>query len=115
ELERRLAALERADDAVAFSSGMAAITTAVLTLVKSGEHIVLFRDCYRRTRQFVSTTLSKFGVEHTQVPAGDIDALAKAIRPETRLVITESPTNPYLFCIDLEKVVEVTKQHKRVK
>jgi cystathionine gamma-synthase len=115
ELERRLAALEQADDAVAFSSGMAAITTAILTLVKAGDHVVLFKDCYRRTRQFVSTTLAKFGVEHTQIPPGDIAALSNALRPETRLVITESPTNPYLFCVDLEKVVEVAKKHKRAK
>ncbi len=115
ELEKRLAALERADDAVAFSSGMAAITSTALTLLKAGDHVVLFNDCYRRTRQFVSTTLTKYGVEQTLVPAGDIEGLAAAIRPETRLVITESPTNPYLYCIDLEKVVAVTKAHRRVK
>jgi cystathionine gamma-synthase len=115
ELEQRLAALEGADDAVAFSSGMASITSAALTLTKAGDHIVLFSDCYRRTRQFVSTTLARFGVEHTQLPAGDIEGLKRAIRPETRLVITESPTNPYLYCIDLSKVVEVTRPHRRVK
>jgi cystathionine gamma-synthase len=115
ELELRLAALEGAEDAVAFSSGMASITSAALTLTKAGDHVVLFSDCYRRTRQFVSTTLGRFGVTHTQVAAGDIEGMAKAIRPETRLVITESPTNPYLYCIDLPKVVEVTRQHRRVK
>lgn len=115
ELERRVAALEAADDAVAFASGMAAITTAILALCKAGDHIVLFSDCYRRTRQFVSVTLDKFGVLHTQIPAGDIEALRAAIRPETRLVITESPTNPYLYCVDLEQVAAVVKQHRRVK
>lgn len=115
ELEKRLAALEHADDAVAFSSGMAAITTALFTLLQAGDHVVLFNDCYRRTRQFVSTSLVKFGVTHSQVPAGDIDALAASIRPETRLVITESPTNPYLYCVDLEQVVAVSKAHRRVK
>src|SRR5690606_12806464 len=103
------------DDAVAFSSGMAAITTTALTLLKQGDHVVLFNDCYRRTRQFVATTLDKFGVAHTQIPAGDIEALKGAIRPETRLVITESPSNPYLYCVDLEQVVAVTKAHRRVK
>lgn len=115
ELEKRLAALEGADDAVAFSSGMAAITTAILALCKAGDHVVLFSDCYRRTRQFVSTTLAKFGVHHTQIPAGDIPALAAALRPETRLVVTESPTNPYLYCVDLEGVVSVTREHRRAK
>ena len=115
ELEKRLASLEGADDAVAFSSGMAAITTCILALCKAGDHVVLFSDCYRRTRQFVSTTLAKFGVEHTQIPAGDIEALRTNLRPETRLVITESPTNPYLYCVDLEAVVSATKTHRRAK
>jgi cystathionine gamma-synthase len=115
ELEKRVAAIEGADDALAFSSGMAAITTAIFSLTQAGDHVVLFSDCYRRTRQFVSKTLAKFGVTNTQIPAGDIAALEAAIRPETRLVITESPTNPYLFCVDLERVTEVTKQHRRVK
>ena len=115
ELEKRLAHLEGMVDAAAFSSGMAAITTAMLALLSQGDHVVLFADCYRRTRQFVSTTLSKFGIEHTQIPAGDVEALENAIRPETKLVVTESPTNPYLFCVDLEKVVQVTKAHRRVK
>lgn len=115
ELEQRVAALEGADDAVAFSSGMAAITSSILSLLKADDHVVLFSDCYRRTRQFVSKTLAKFGVEQTQIAAGDTGALERAIRPETRLVITESPTNPYLFCVDLEKVIAVTKAHRRVK
>lgn len=115
ELEKRLALLEGTVDAAAFSSGMAAITSAMFALLSQGDHVVLFADCYRRTRQFVSSTLTKFGVEHTQIPPGDVDALKAAIRPETKLVVTESPTNPYLFCVDLEKVVEVTKAHRRVK
>jgi cystathionine gamma-synthase len=115
ELELRVAALEGADDAVAFSSGMAAITSTVLSLTKSGDHVVLFSDCYRRTRQFVATTLARFSVSHTTVPAGDIDALAAALKPETRLVITESPTNPYLYCVDLEKVITLVREHRRAK
>lgn len=115
EFEKRLAALEGADDAVAFSSGMAAVTTAILALCKAGDHVVLFSDCYRRTRQFVAATLGKFGVSNSQIPAGDIAALEGALRPETRLVITESPTNPYLYCVDLEAVVAVTKAHRRAK
>jgi cystathionine gamma-synthase len=115
ELELRVAALEGADDAVAFSSGMAAITSTVLSLTKSGDHVVLFSDCYRRTRQFVATTLGRFSVSHTTIPAGDIDGLASALKPETRLVITESPTNPYLYCVDLEKVIALVREHRRAK
>src|SRR6185369_10047457 len=67
EVERRIAALDGAEDALLFASGMAAITTAVLALVKAGDHVVLFRDGYRRTRQFVGGTLARFGVTHTLV------------------------------------------------
>lgn len=115
ELETRLAALENADDALAFSSGMAAVTSTLFALTKAGDHVVLFNDCYRRTRQFVLQTLSRFGVEHTLVPAGDLDALKAAMKPNTKVVITEAPTNPYLHCIDLQKVTDIVKAHGRVR
>ncbi len=104
EVERRVAALEGADDALLFSSGMAAMTTTALALVKAGDHVVLFSDCYRRTRQFVTTTLARLGVRATLVPPADLDAMSAALTPETRLVITESPTNPYLTCVDLAEL-----------
>jgi cystathionine gamma-synthase len=115
ELERLVTTLEGAEDGVAFSSGMAAITTAVLSLVKSGEHIVLFNDCYRRTRQLVTQLLARFGVEHSVIPAGDLGALEAALKPNTRLVLSELPTNPFLYCVDLEKLSHVVKAHGRVK
>lgn len=115
ELEQRIAALELAENAVAFSSGMAATTTAILSLVKAGDHVILFSDCYRRTRQFVKQFLPRFSVEHDLIPPGDLDALAKAMRPSTRLVIGESPTNPLLDCVDLEELSRVVKTHGRVR
>lgn len=115
ELETRLAALENADDALAFSSGMAAITSTLFALTKAGDHVVLFNDCYRRTRQFVLQTLARFGVEHTLVAAGSLEELKAALKPNTKVVITESPTNPYLHCIDLRKVSEIVKAHGRVR
>jgi cystathionine gamma-synthase len=102
--ELKLAALEGTDDAVAFGSGMAAMTTAILALTKAGSHVVLFSDCYRRTRQFVTRTLERFGVTSTLVPPGDLEALAKALRPETRLVISEAPTDPYQSVVDLRRL-----------
>lgn len=115
ELETRLAALENTDDALAFSSGMAAVTSTLFALTRSGDHIVLFNDCYRRTRQFVLQTLARFGVEHTLIPAGDLNALKAALKPNTKIVLTESPTNPYLHCVDLKKVAEIAKAHGRVR
>jgi cystathionine gamma-synthase len=96
EVERRVAALDRAEEALLFASGMAAITTAILALVKAGDHVVLFRDGYRRTRQFVAGTLARFGVTHTLVDGTSLDALEAAMTPKTRLALAEFPTNPHL-------------------
>jgi cystathionine gamma-synthase len=105
--EQKLSALEGTDDAVAFGSGMAAMTTAILALTKAGGHVVLFNDCYRRTRQFVTKVLERFGVSSTLVAPGDLEALAKALRPETRLVISEAPTNPYQSVVDLRRLAVI--------
>lgn len=113
-VEEKIAALERTEDAAAFASGMAAITSTILALVKSGSHVILFADCYRRTRQFVTSFLDRFGVASTLIPPADVDALEQAIRPETRLVIAEAPTNPYQTIPDLERVAEVCHE-RRVK
>jgi cystathionine gamma-synthase len=115
ELERRVAALEGAEDAVAFPSGMAATSTTLLALLKAGDHVVLFRDCYRRTRQLVTQTLLRFGVEPTVVDAGDLTAMEAALRPSTRMVITESPTNPLNYCVDLERLSAITKAKGRIR
>jgi cystathionine gamma-synthase len=113
-VEEKVAALERAADCAAFASGMAAVTSTILALVKSGSHVILFADCYRRTRQFVTTFLDRFGVSSTLIPPADVGALREAIVPETRLVIAEAPTNPYQTVPDLEQMVEICKE-RRVK
>jgi cystathionine gamma-synthase len=108
-LEQKVAALEGVEDAVAFSSGMAAMTSAILALLKQDSHVVLFADCYRRTRQFVTGFLGRFGVTHTLIPPGDLDALERAITDKTRLVISEMPTNPYQTCVDLERLAAICR------
>ncbi len=113
-VEEKLAALEGTADAVAFSSGMAALTSTILALVKAGSHVILFADCYRRTRQFTTTFLERFGITHTLVPPADLKALEAAFRPETRLVICEAPTNPYQSVADLERMASLCKE-RRVK
>ena len=100
--ERKLAALDAADEALLFGSGMAAVTTALLALLKTGEHVVMTSDCYRRTRQFVTKVLGRLGIEHTLVEPNDEAQLFAALRPgKTRVLLTESPTNPYLRVADL--------------
>ena len=109
--EAKLAALEGAEAAVLYSSGMAAVTSTLLTLLQAGAHVVITDDSYRRTRQFCLNFLKKFGVDCTVVPMGDYEALEAAIRPTTRLIISESPTNPYLRVLDLGRVAEIAKRH----
>lgn len=109
--EAKLAALDSGEAACLFSSGMAAVTTTLFTLLSQGGHVILTDDCYRRTRQFVTKFLARYGVESTQVPMGDYEALEAAIRPNTKVIVSESPTNPYLRVLDLEKIVAISKKH----
>jgi cystathionine gamma-synthase len=111
EVERKLAAIEGAERAITFSSGMSALILAVLAYVKKGGHVVFTSDCYRQTRDFANNWLTKFGIESTFVDP-TADAIEQAIRPNTNLIFTELPTNPFLRVIDLVAVVKVAKRHK---
>ena len=93
ELERRVAALEGAEDGVAFSSGMAAMTTAILASVKAGEHVVLFRDCYRRIRQLVTVVLPRIGIEH--LPPDAREAYARELRRVGRRWFVQTPNRGF--------------------
>ncbi len=114
--ERKLAALEGAESAALFSSGMAAITTSLLAILKSGDHVVMTSDCYRRTRQFALGTLAKLGIETTLVAPDDLAGLAQAVIPgRTRVLFTELPTNPYLRVTDLDALAAIAKQTRGLK
>jgi cystathionine gamma-synthase len=114
--EQKISALEGTDDTVLFPSGMSAITTMLLAMLKPGDHVVMTSDCYRRTRQFIRTTLHKFGIEHSFVAPGDYTALEQAVaRPRTRLLLTEAPTNPLLRVADLPRLAEIVARHRGVK
>lgn len=110
--ERRLEALVGAEDCILFGSGMSAITTTILALVRSRDHIVITDDVYKKTLEFCNSYLQRFGVDCTIVPFGDYDALEKAIRPNTRFIFSESPTNPYLNIFDLDRLREIARRHK---
>ncbi len=109
--ERRLAELDGAEDALMFSSGMMAITTTILALVQSGDHIVITDDCYGRTLEFCRTYLKRFGIACTIVPFGDYEAFDAAIRKNTRFLFSESPTNPYLNVFDMVKFQQIGAKH----
>lgn len=109
--EKSIAELEGTDAALLFASGMAAITTSILALVKAGDHIVAQRDIYGGVIKFLSLWLPKLGVETTFVDTNDIEQHERAIRPNTKLVYIESPTNPTVRVVDLEKISALARKH----
>jgi cystathionine gamma-synthase len=110
--EGKIAKLEGAEAAILFASGMSAVTTTILGMLSSGQHAVIMDDCYRKTAQFCNMVLRKFDIETTFVHAGDYEALEEAIGEKTRVIIAESPTNPHLNVMDLDKVVSIAKSHR---
>ncbi len=105
-VESRIAALEGAERAQLFASGMAAVTTLMLHVLESGDHVILTRDCYKRTRDFCAQSLAKFGVDATVVDVC-LEEVERAVRPETRLIFTETPTNPNLYVLDVERLARL--------
>lgn len=108
---RKLAILDGGEEAVFYSSGMAAVSSLLLAVLRAGDEVVLFDECYHRTREFCTKHLGKFGVVTHQVPACDYKAMEAAITPRTRLLISESPTNPHLSVVDLERFAALGKKH----
>src|SRR5262245_30982625 len=106
-VERKLCELEGAESAALTASGMCAATTLFLALLPKGGHLIVTSDCYRRTRQFIEQYLTKLAVETTVIDPSDTKQLADAIRPNTKLFFTESPTNPYLRVIDVAEAARV--------
>jgi cystathionine gamma-synthase len=112
--EKTIAALEGADQALTFASGMGAITTTIMALLKSGDHVVAQRDIYGGVTKFLSQWLPKMGIETTFVDTVEYEQHARAIRANTKLLYLESPTNPTLRVVDFKKVAALAKQHKLI-
>jgi len=110
-VEAKIAALEGGQEAVLFASGMAAIVGLLMTKLGHGDEIIFFDECYHRSREFCTKHLSRYGVVTRQVPTCDYAAMEAAITPKTRLLISESPTNPHLSCIDLDRFVQIGREH----
>jgi O-succinylhomoserine sulfhydrylase len=110
--EERLAALEGGERCVATSSGMSAILATCLGLLKSGDHIVSSRSIFGTTVVLFSNYLAKFGIETTFVPLTDYAAWGKAIRPNTKLLFLETPSNPLMEIADIRKLADIAHAHK---
>lgn len=111
-VERKLAALDNGEDSVVYSSGMAAIVGLLMAKLSAGDEIVFFDQCYHRSREFCYKHLARFGVTTHQVATGDFAAMQAAITPRTKMLVSESPTNPHLTCIDLEQFVALGKENE---
>src|SRR5215472_1100722 len=109
--EETVAALEGTESARVFASGMGAITTTILALLKTGDHIVAQRDIYGGVTKFFSEWLPKLGIETSFVDTNEYEQHARAIRPNTKLLYLESPTNPSLRIVDMNKTAALAKQH----
>jgi cystathionine gamma-synthase len=110
--ESALAAWHGAQDAVLLPSGMSAISTLFLATLDQNSHIIVGDETYRRTRELASGILGKLGVEVTQVPMGDYEALKEAIRPSTKMIFMESPTNPRMRVVDMIELASIGQDNK---
>ncbi|MFZ0774806.1 MAG: aminotransferase class I/II-fold pyridoxal phosphate-dependent enzyme [Candidatus Sulfotelmatobacter sp.] len=110
--EKTIAALEGVDAALTFASGMGAITTTLMAMLKSGDHVVAQRDIYGGANKFLSQWLPKMGIETTFVDTTDYEQHARAIRQNTKAIYLESPTNPTLRVVDFKKVAALARQHR---
>jgi len=112
--EKKLADLEGAEDCLLLDCGMSAVTSTMLAFLEKGDHLVITDDAYGQTLKFCSAHLPRFGIDTTVVKMGDYGQMKKALRKSTRLVFSESPTNPYLNVIDLEAMREIRGQFEGV-
>ncbi len=107
----KLCTLENAENGLVFSSGMAAISTAIFSFLQSGDHVILQRDIYGGTHHFASAEFERFGIKHSFVSNKATD-IERAIQPNTKIIYIESPSNPLLLITDIEAVAQVAKSRK---
>ncbi len=110
-VEKKLAELEGGQGAVTFATGMAAIATYLLSKVKAGDEIVLVNECYHRTREFCCDYLGRLGVVTHLVPASDYEQMEAAINQRTRVLLSETPTNPHMSVVDVERVAALGRKY----
>jgi cystathionine gamma-synthase len=109
-VERKLAALEGGEMAVLFASGMGALVGLLMAHLNAGEEIVFFDECYHRSREFCRKHLTRFGVGFREVQTGDYAAMEAAITPRTKFIVSESPTNPHLSVVDIERFAAIGRR-----
>lgn len=114
ELEKKIAHLEHAEAALAVASGLGAISTAVMSVVKAGDHVVFGDVIYGCSYALFAKVLANLGVTYTRVDTTNVEEVADAIKPNTSLVYVETPANPTLKISDIQAISEVVHQHKDI-
>jgi len=109
-LERAVAELEQGKHGLAFSSGLGAITT-VASLLKKGDHVLVCNDVYGGTFRVFDRVFANYGIRFTRIDARDPTSVAEAVRPSTKMVWLESPTNPLMVVLDVRRVAKVARDH----
>ncbi|XP_043724346.1 cystathionine gamma-synthase 1, chloroplastic-like [Telopea speciosissima] len=110
--EEKLSALEGAESTQLMASGMYASIVMLFALVRAGGHVITTTDCYRKTRIFIETILPKMGITVTVIDPADMESLKSTLdKHDVNLFFTESPTNPYLRCVDIELVSKLCHSH----
>jgi len=110
-VEDKLAAIEGGEAAVLFASGMGSLVGLLMAHLNAGEEIVFFDECYHRSREFCRKHLTRFGVSFREVPTCDYAAMEAAITPRTKFIVSESPTNPHLSVVDIERFADIGRRH----
>lgn len=110
EFIEKLCRMEGAEDGIATASGMAAMYGSMAALLKSGDHVLACRSVFGSTHQILNTIFPRFGISHTYADINDPDSWEKKIKPETRMIFVETPSNPALDVIDLEFLGQLAKK-----
>lgn len=114
EFEQKMAALELAEDAVAFGSGMAAVSAVLMYELSAGDHIIAHNSLYGCTYDFMENLLKKFGVEVTLVDATNVENVIAEIKENTKVIYIETPSNPKLTVVDIEKMATIAHENNAV-
>jgi len=111
-LAEKIVALEEGEDGLVFSSGMAAIMTALFAMVNQGDHVLFQTDLYGGTHHAAVNALNRYGIAYTMADASDLKNFERAVQPNTRLIYIETPSNPLMKITDIEGVVRIARKKK---
>lgn len=110
KLEEKVSSLEDSEDALAVSSGMAAISIALMNFLKTGDHVLVTKDVYGGTHKFLTTIGDRYGIEYDFVDCTDLNKIKGSIKSNTRALYIESPSNPTLKLVDIAEVAKISKE-----